>query len=127
MKEIKGGGEPLCVVPLGNRGSTTRKSKDDMECDYKCQQDQAKSMRVCHAVQGTKITVYNNANMNENSGTHLDITVKLDLGSSCAIVPSFDDVAKDYEDNEYFIYYRRRVGNGKLNRKISSFVITVPK
>ena len=100
-----------------------------MNKDYGCNNDKAQSMLVCHAVTGTKITVFDDGNMKESSGSRLTITVISDLGNYCATVPSFDDKDKDRDTN--FIYNRvaRGIlgGKGKLNDKISSFVITVPK
>ena len=127
MYETKGEGGAICFVPLGDRGSTTKMSKNDMWDAYGCHQDKAKSMRICHAVQGTKITVYDKTDMNENSGTHLDITVRLDMGNSCKTVTSFNNVEKDDNHYDYLSYNRYKKGDGHLNGKISSFVITVPQ
>ena len=114
------GGGLLCHVPLADM----RMSKDNMKNKYKCPNDDADSMKVCHARKGTRITVYDKDDMSENSGTHLDIIVKSDLGNSCATVSSFDNVGTTSDGS--FLYERRKQGNGKLNGKISSFKISIP-
>ena len=119
-KDQNGHGDTVCHVPLADM----RMSKDDMKKTYGCSNDAAESMRVCHAKKGTKITVYDKDDMNEDSGSHLDITVKADLDNDCAIVSSFNNVGTTSDSG--FYYNRRKQGNGHLNGKISSFVIKMP-
>ena len=93
-----------------------------MKEEFGCDNDNSKSMRICHADAGNTITVFDKDDHSSDvsQGSYLEIKVKVNLRGRCATVKNFNEVDED-TDELSFSHYKK--GNGKLNNKISSFII----
>ena len=93
-----------------------------MKSEFGCKNDNSKSLRICHAKQGDKITIFDKDDHQRDAskGSYLEITVKVDLRGRCATVRNFNKVENDTNELSYSHFKK---GNGKLNNKISSFII----
>ena len=106
----------MCNVPLD---TSTHVNKDDMNKKYNCKNDEARSMIICHAKKGTKITVYDDGYLNANNNDDwTTITVKKDMTHDCSMIDTFQ---KDVSNSFFNVDYKT---NGNLDGKISSFSIS---
>ena len=88
---------------------------------YGCKNDEARSMKVCHAKNGTNIDVYDDPKNRYYKDDWAVIHVKKDMDQSCEKISHFQRT-KDY--TFLSVNYKTR---GNLNGKISSFTIEADK
>ena len=95
-----------------------RANKKQMTRDYGCQNDEAKSMKICYAREGTNITVYDDPKYREGKDDWTTIIVTRDMGSDkCETISDFETD----EDYEFLKVDYKTTGN--LNGKVSSFTV----
>ena len=88
-----------------------------MENDHNCKNDEARSMRICHARKGTLITVYDNGYL-KTDDDWTTIEVKKDMGHACKTISTFEE---NLSSSLFSVNYKP---DGNLDGKVSSFSIS---
>ena len=101
-----------------NQGSK-KVNKNTMTKTYGCENDEARSMRVCYAKKGTKIFVYDDGKNRSYKDDWAEIDVKNNM-ESCETISHFEET-RDY--NFLHVSYKKETKKGNLNGKVSSFTI----
>ena len=118
----------MCTVPLELKLNPDERkfNKKAMETKFSCKNDDARSMTLCDAPQGTTITVYDDGKMKETDDS-ATITVEGDL-NGCEKIPSFepeDGLEPDTWTGDRWTWNIRNVKityccGGNLDGKVSS-------
>ena len=107
----------LCYVALERYTTATKRN---MVYDYGCQNDAARSMRVCGAKAGTRIRIYDDPHHRRHDDW-TEILVKKDMVDNCETIDTFE---KDKTYGNINVDYKT---NGNLDGKVSSFAIDLGK
>ena len=97
-----------------------RVNKDKMRKTYDCDNDEAKSIKICNAKKGTKIAVFDDPNYRASKDDWSEVTVTKDMGNKCSTIKEFEFSGYSADDGILKIDYKT---TGNLNGKVSSFTI----
>ena len=87
-----------------------------MKSAYGCTNDDARSMLICYATKGTKITVFNDGHIQKwNDWTTIEVEKTF---SGCLTIGTFE---KTQKVGDVSVEYRRLGTTGNLDGKVSSF------
>ena len=132
MEGNDGSKATVCKVkPL----TASRMSMKSMLTKWNCANDKARSMVLCYAFKGTKITVYGDPEIRREKDAYAEITVLEDMNDKngkegCLTIPTFEkSQIINIIDGINLVIPTIKVNYpkiGNLDGKVSSFVMSVP-
>ena len=126
-------GKQVCKLPAKSyikdsgikwkHNDTIKADRDDFVDQYKCENDEARSMFLCCIKKGTKISLYDDPNLRTDDDW-VEITIEEEMTDQCLLIPSFQytGTISSKLSMEYHTVSDKNDINA-LDGKVSSFLI----